>query len=175
MGRPINKRYFGPLSGTTGSPSSDTKDSEGRTLTNTSLYTLKGRGYNIPVYKARVAGGDLDIGGDAANGPYILAQKGSRKYRVTTSSGDGNCVLVNDDGSSGIAEGEMVLAGFLGGDAGGSSPIFIQKLTKHYATDFSGNRYKWYITNSGAGEDSSLANVLALVSASATTVGSDKI
>jgi hypothetical protein len=179
MGRPIDKRYFGRLEATSPkdptNPTTDGKDQTGRALTSTSLYTLKARGYNIPVYKARVVGGDLDIGGDAANTPYIIAQKGSRKYRVNTSSGQGNCVLVNDDGSSGIAAGEMVLAGFLGGDAGGSSPIFIQKLTKHYAADFSGNRYKWYITNSGAGEDSSLANVLALVDASATTVGADKI
>jgi hypothetical protein len=163
MGRPINKRYFGPLTGS-GLSSADGKDQAGNTLTNASLYSEKKLGYNIPVYKARVTGGDLDTGGDAAETPYIISQKGSKKYRVQTSDGVGNCVLVNDDGSSGIDEGEMVIAGFLGGDAGAGSPIFIQKLTKFYAIDFSGTRYKWHVAPN-SGEDSTLANVLVLTAA----------
>jgi hypothetical protein len=167
MGRPISKRYFGPLSGTTGTPSGDGYDQAGHNLSNTSNYTEKKRGFNIPVEQARVTGGDLDIGGDAAATPYIIAQKGSRKYRVMTSSGAGNCVLVDDDGSSEVTAGEMVIKGYVGGDAGvAGSGVAIKKLTKFYATDFSGNRYKWYVANDG----SSLQNVLVLVTGTDTSV-----
>ena len=165
MGRPINKRYFGPLTGTSGSPSGDGYDQAGNNLSNTSNYTEKKRGFNIPVEQARVIGGDLDIGGDAAATPYIVAQKGSRKYRVMTSSGEGICRLVNDDGSSQVTAGEMVIKGYLGGDSGNAG-IAIAKLTKFYAVDFSGNRYKWYVVNDG----SSLQNVIALVAASDETI-----
>jgi hypothetical protein len=168
MGRPINKRYFGPLDGA-GLASADGKDQAGNTLTNTSSYSEKKLGYNIPVYKARVPGGDMDVGGDASTSPYILAQKGSRKYRVMTSSGAGICRLVNDDGSSGIGDGEMVLAGWLGGDTGSGSPIFISKLTKFYAIDFNGTRYKWHVAP-GVGSDSSLANLIVLTVATDTSV-----
>lgn len=171
MGRPIPKRFFGPLSGTTGTPSGDGYTAAGHNTT--SGYSEKFTSYNIPVYKARIPGGslasptyDMDIGGDAANGPYIIAQKGARKYRVQTSDGAGNCVLVDDDGSSGIGPGEMVIAGFLGGDAGDGSPIFIKKITKFYAVDFNGTRYKWHVENDG----STLGNVLALSLATDTSI-----
>jgi hypothetical protein len=164
MGRPLNKRFFGPLSGTTGTPSGDGRDQHGTDITGGS-YSNKQKGYNIPVYKARIPGGTLasptyamDVGGDAGNLPYILAQKGSRKYRVRTADGDGNCVLVNDDGSSAVGPGEMVIAGFLSSDSGAGSPIFIKKLTKFFAVDFSNNRYTWYVDNDG----SSVGNVLVL-------------
>lgn len=172
MGRPLNKRFFGPLNGE-GLASSDTGDQVGNTLTDGSKYNLKGRGYNIPVEQACIIGGTLDIGGDGAPTPYIIAQKGTRKYRVMTSSGQGNCYLVNDDGSSQVTAGEMVIKGYLNGDSGNTG-IAIKKLTKFYATDFNGNRYKWYVAQ-GVGTDSSFANLLALVPATTTTVGSDKI
>lgn len=178
MGRPINKRYFGRLDPTSPkdptNPTQDGKDQTGRTLTNTNLYRIKARGYNIPVEQARIPGGDLDIGGDAANSPYIIAQKGSRKYRVNTSSGQGNCVLVDDDGSSNVGNGEMIIKGFLNGVTGDNPGIAIRKLTKHYAVDFNGNRYKWYVDDT-TGPDSALANVLVLISANATTSGGDPI
>lgn len=157
MGRPINKRYFGPLSGTTGTSSGDGYSAAGHNVSNTTNYSEKFRGFNIPVEQARVSGGDLDIGGDAAATPYIISQKGSRRYRVMTSSGEGICRLVNDDGSSQVTAGEMVIKGYLNGDSGNDG-IAIAKLTKFYAVDFSGNRYKWYVVNDG----SSLQNVLAL-------------
>lgn len=173
MGRPLPKKFFGRLEATTPkdptNPTQDGKDQTGRTITNTSLYSEKLRGYNIPVEQARIPGGDLDIGGDAANSPYIIAQKGSRKYRVNTSSGQGNCILVDDDGSSNVSDGEMVIKGFLSGDTGDGTGIAIKKLTKFYAIDFSGNRYKWYVDNT-TGPDSALANVLVLVSATDTSI-----
>lgn len=171
MGRPIPKRFFGPLSGTSGTPSGDGYTAAGHNTT--SGYSEKFTSYNIPVYKARIPGGslasptyDMDVGGDAANTPYIISQKGARKFRVHTSDGDGNCILVNDDGSSDIGPGEMVLAGFTSGDSGEGSPTFIQKLTRHYAVDFSGNRYKWYVANDG----SSVGNTIVLVAATDASV-----
>ena len=82
-----------------------------------------------------------------------------------TSSGEGTCRLVDDDGSSEVTAGEMVIKGYLNGDSGNSG-IAIAKLTKFYATDFSGNRYKWYVVNDG----SSFQNVLALVAATDASV-----
>lgn len=168
MGRPINKRFFGTFDATAQSatnPTADGKDQAGNDLSNTSNYSEKRLGFNIPVEQACVPGGELDIGGDASLTPYIMAQKGSRKYRVMTSSGAGNCTLVNDDGSSNVTGGEMVIKGYLNGDSGNTG-IAIRKLTKFYATDFSGNRYKWYVVNDG----SSLQNVIALVAATTASV-----
>lgn len=173
MGRPINKKYFGPLTGSSGTPSGDGYTQAGQNISNTSNYTEKRRGFNIPVYKARIPGGslasptyDMDVGGDASTTPYIIAQKGASKYRVQTADGVGNCILVNDDGSSAIGPGEMVIAGWLGGDPGNGQPIIIKKISKFYAVDFSGNRYKWHVDNDG----SSLANVLTLTAADDVTV-----
>ena len=172
MGRPLPKKFFGRLDTADKSainPTVDGKDQTGRTIINAALYSEKLRGYNIPVEQARIPGGDLDIGGDAAQSPYIIAQKGTSKYRVHTSSGEGNCILVNDDGSSQVSNGEMVIKGFLSGDTGDGTGIAIKKLTKFYATDFSGNRYKWYVDNT-TGPDSALANVLVLVAATDTSI-----
>ena len=161
MGRPIGKEFFGSINeDIAGSPSADGKDAQGRTTTG-ATFRKKDKGFNIPVAQARIPGGDADIGGDAAETPFIIAQKGSKKYRVSTSSGAGNCVLVNDDGSSTVGDGEMVILGYTDGDSGNSSGIAIAKLTKHYAVDFNGNRYKWHVENRLA-EDSSLANTLML-------------
>ena len=166
MGRPINKRFFGPLSGTTGSASGDGYAGSGQNVSNTGTYSEKQRGFNIPVEQARIAGGELDIGGDGAATPYIISQKGSRKYRVMTSSGAGNCILVDDDGSSNVSNGEMLIKGYLNGI--GQPGIAIKKLTKYYAIDFNNNRYKWYVDNNAG--DSSLANVLILTVATDTSV-----
>lgn len=165
MGRPINKRYFGPLTGTSGTPSGDGYDQAGHDLSDTNAYSEKKVGFNIPVEQARVIGGDLDIGGAASATPYIISQKGSRRYRVMTSSGEGICRLVDDDGSSQVTDGEMVIKGYLNGDSGNTG-VAIAKLTKFYAVDFSGNRYKWYVVNDG----SSFQNVLALVAATTASV-----
>ena len=172
MGRPINKRYFGSLDAAVAksadNPTVDGKDQAGHALSNTSNYTEKKRGFNIPVEQACIPGGELDIGGEASKTPYILAQKGASKYRVQTSSGAGNCVLVDDDGSSQVTAGEMVIKGFLSGDTG-QGGVAIKKITKFYATDFNGNRYKWYVDNT-TGPDSTLANVLVLVTGTDTSV-----
>jgi hypothetical protein len=172
MGRPINKRYFGALTDATAqsatNPTQDGKDQAGNTLTNPALYTEKKLGYNIPVLAARVPGQTEVTGGEGAEYPFIQSQKASRAYRVRTSATAahvGTCRLVNK-AIGALLEGEMLLQGkLLSND---NSTVLIAKLTKFYATDFSGNRYKWYV-EPYSGEDSSQANALILVPA--TTAG----
>jgi hypothetical protein len=172
MGRPINKRFFGSLDGgvaqSATNPSVDGKSAAGQDLSNTSNYTEKRLGFNIPVYAARVPGQSQVTGGEGGDYPFIVAQKGSRKYRVRTSataSHIGNCTLVNK--TTGLVEGEMSLQGkLLSND---NATILISKLTKFYATDFSGNRYKWYVAPF-SGEDSTQANTLILVPATTANV-----
>jgi len=170
MGRPINKRYFGSLdSGVAQSatnPTVDGKSQAGQDLSDDNAYFKKNLGFNIPVYAARVPGQLQVTGGEGGDYPFIVAQKGSRKYRVRTSataSHISNCTLVNK--TTGLAEGEMSIQGKLNTDD--NVTVLISKLTKFYATDFNGNRYKWYVS-SFIGEDSTQANALVLVSA--TTV-----
>ena len=172
MGRPISKRYFGSLdSGVAQSatnPTVDGKDQAGHTLTDSGTYSEKKLGWNIPVYAARVPGQSQVTGGEGGDYPFIVAQKGSKKYRVRTSataSHIGNCVLVNK--TTGLAEGEMSLQGKL--STNDNVTVLIAKLTKFYAVDFSGNRYKWYVAPY-IGEDSTQANVLVLTPATEASV-----
>lgn len=147
MGRPLPRKKFGPTDGTTPA-SGDTWSADGENQVGNTTNT----GYNIPVYKARVTGGQMDSM-DNGNGPYILKQKSARRFQVRTDDGDGVCLLVNDDGSSGIAEGEMVIQGFTSGDNGA---VYIRKISGRKAYDFSGNAYKWEVQND------STANLLVL-------------
>ena len=173
MGRPINKRFFGSLdSGVAQSatnPSVDGSAASGQNLSNTSNYTEKRLGFNIPVYSGRVIGQTEVTGGEGGDYPFIQAQKGSRSYRVRTSATAahvGTCRLVNKAAGT-LLQGEMLLQGkLLSND---NTTIAIAKLTKFYATDFSGNRYKWYVAPF-SGEDSTQANTLILVPATTANV-----
>jgi hypothetical protein len=157
MGRPLQRKNFGPLDSTTstsGYPDTgDGRDEHGYNTTSNPDYR---KGYNIPVYKARVAtGAAMDVGDGGDSNLYILAQKGSRRFRVSSASnGVGVCTLVNDDGSSEIEAGEMVIRGFIGGAI--DSPVFIRKVSGRKMYDFSGNAYTWYVDND------STANILIL-------------
>jgi hypothetical protein len=151
MGRPLGRKNFGPLgstSSTTGYPDSgDGRDQRG--VDTTSASTDRQKGYNIPVYKARIPGGEMDVQSAGAENLYILAQKGARRFKVySAANGVGVCKLVNDDGSSGIDDGEMVLRGFVGTD--GSTSKFIAKISGRKAYDFDGNAYTWYVENDSA-------------------------
>lgn len=175
MGRPINRRHFGSLDGSVAksatNPTVDGSDQAGHDLSNTSNYSEKKLGFNIPVYGARVPGQSAVYNGIGGDYPFIVAQKGSRKYRVRTSataSHIGNCVLVNK--LTGLAEGEMVLQGWIDSNTGSAeSGRLIQKLTKFYAVDFNGNRYKWYVSST-SGEDSTQSNTLVLKTATTANV-----
>jgi hypothetical protein len=182
MGRPINKRYFGSTKAATAqsaqNPTVDGKDQAGNTLTSTSSYSEKKLGYNMPVYSARVSNNgttqtEVQIDPAVSEYPYIVKQTGSRSYLVRTSataSHVGRCKLVNKAAGT-LAAGEMILQGYPSGDAGAGDPVNIARLTKFYAIDFSGNRYKWYVDfRSTAGNDSTMANVLILAAVTDLTI-----
>jgi hypothetical protein len=137
MGRPINKRFFGGIIGS----SAD--------ITN-----------NIPVEAAFIAGtartaheGNAEI--------HIVKQKSARKFEVKGHDDvpAAICRLVdkaNWDDSSTVTEGQMVIIGYYNGQA-----KTLRSLTNKIATDFNSVRYKWAI-NSGVGDDSSTTNVIIL-------------
>lgn len=180
MARPINKRYFGSTKAATAqsaqNPTVDGKDQAGNTLTNTSSYSEKKLGYNIPVHSARVSNAgttysEVQFNPASSEYPYIVKQTGAKTYLVRTSATTehvGKCKLVNGTAGA-LNAGEMILQGFLSGDAGDGTPINIARLTKFYAYDFSGNRYKWYV-NYTSGNDSTLANVLVLATATTASI-----
>lgn len=163
MGRPLKRKNFGPLDSTdntTGYPDSgDGRDQRGVDTTTTTV--AREKGYNIPVWKARVGtvadGVDMDVA-ETDNSLYILEQKGSRRFRVfSTANGVGICKLVDDDGSSEVGDNEMVLRGFVGGNPGAAgTAVYIRKLSGKKAYGFDGNIYTWYV------EDDSSQNVLVL-------------
>ena len=163
MGRPLKRKNFGPLdstTSTTGYP--DTGDGRDQKGTNTTTTTIsREKGYNIPVWKARVGaaadGVDMDVA-ETNNDLYILEQKGARRFRVSSAAnGIGVCKLVDDDGSSQIGDNEMVIRGFLGGNPGAAgTQVYIRKISGKKAYDFSGNAYTWYV------EDDSSQNILVL-------------
>ena len=88
---------------------------------------------NYPVVKCRVY-----ITGQSEEDGWIVRQKGSTKYLVQgASSGvQGTCVLSNEADTS-LSEGNMTIS-FTTGD---SSLVRIQRLTNHWAVDFSNTRY----------------------------------
>lgn len=175
MGRPINQRYFGVKSAAAKSvtnPTADGSDQAGHVLTNDTLYSEKKMGYNLPVLAARVANAGTTYaevaGGTSDTYPYIVKQTGSKTYLVRTSATAahvGRCKLVNKAVGA-LSAGEMVLQGQLSTDD--NTVINVARLTKFYAIDFSGNRYKWHVAPY-SGSDSTLANALILTVA--TTAG----
>ena len=79
-----------------------------------------------------------DIGGTDFEG-YIVAQKGSKTFRVSNDAGSsvGECILVNK--ITGHAAGEMSIVGLT--PAGEAKAI--QKITAHKAVDYDGNVWTW--------------------------------
>tara|TARA_B110000503_G_scaffold137376_1_gene221480 strand:+ start:4851 stop:5330 length:480 start_codon:yes stop_codon:yes gene_type:complete len=156
MGRPLKRKNFGPLgstTSTTGYP--DTGDGRDQHGIDTTSLATKEKGYNIPVYKARIVGAEMDIADGAASNLFILSQKGARRFKIySASNGIGVCKLVDNDGSSGVADGEMVVRGFV--DTNGGEAVYIKKISGKKAYDFNNNAYTWYVEN-----DSS-TNVLIL-------------
>ena len=110
-------------------------------------------GINLPVQLAKVGATEVE-GAPGAEFPYVLWQKGARRFRVRLSSElDGTCKLVS--GESALASGEMVLKGFVD-DAGEGVPL--RKISGRRAYDFNSNAYTWYV----AGDGSSLENRIVL-------------
>ena len=80
--------------------------------------------------------------GSLSTASYIVKQRGAKTYDVTA---DGTtvyrCTLVVGEPA---ANGEMRILGSTTGLAPATTAI--AKLTKRVATDFSGNRYTWYLS-----------------------------
>jgi len=138
MGRPINKKYFGGIVGS----SAD--------ITN-----------NIPVQSAFI-GGHAHTAHDGSAELYIVKQKSARRFVVYSHDDQGITAIcrltdaANVDDSTQITEGEMVIVGYINGQA-----KTLRSLTNKIATDFDGVRYKWAI-NSAVGDDSATTNVIIL-------------
>lgn len=94
------------------------------------------------------------IGGGNETDVFIVKQKGSRKYKVQDKSGGDTVVAKLVSGTPG-ADGEMRLTGYApqaGGGRDETAPIYIAKLNKRLATDFSGNRYTWRLINDSSAD-----------------------
>jgi hypothetical protein len=122
MGRPINKRYFGALTGTGNN--------------------------NIPVEGAFIDG-VATFSAPAAE-IFIVKQKSARKFLVqsATSGNQALCRLVDKAGAGedstafGLTAGEMVIVGYVNGEG---ATVTIRSLTNKVATDFNSVRYKWSV------------------------------
>lgn len=83
----------------------------------------------------------------------ILKQRGRKTFvvcqvgNIGTTSAYTTAKLVSTTPAS---AGEMTLVGYVGGN--GAQPTYLQKITKRLATDFSGNRYKWYLVNDSSND-----------------------
>lgn len=120
MGRPIKKRFFGPVN----SPAAGAGTEPGF-ATNAGSF-----GITLLAYLT---------GGTQALTSVINRQVGSNKYMVTNADGTGKVVLVNDNTP---AEGQGYLVGYLSG-----SPVAIRKLTARKAIGFDNTRYHWEAQN----------------------------
>jgi len=75
---------------------------------------------------------------------WLSKQRGSKTYLVTR---DGTSFFTGVlQSSTANADGEISMTAFLAGGAD-ASVVYIAKLTKRVAIDFSGNRYTWRLTN----------------------------
>jgi hypothetical protein len=114
MGRPINKRYLGTLSSTDGGtmPKGDSE-------------------FNIRV--------ECDTGNGAVDDGFILAQKGTNKFKVSDGTTVLDCRLV-DKATASLVEGEMVAFGTNGSTG---ERITLKKLFNRTVVDFNNNRFTW--------------------------------
>lgn len=156
MGRPLSRKYFGSQNAADAAdPTQDGEDIHGNGVTNNAFPKLNENAWNFPVFAAYIPGGAPTGGDDEPNADlYIVAQKGPNRFKVKTNDGIGVCKLVDDDGSTTLDEGQMVISGyidpFVAGDSanyGSGTRINLKKINGSKAYDFSGNQYRWYVEN----------------------------
>ena len=83
----------------------------------------------------------------------IIKQRGAKTFvvcRVGDIGTTANYTTAVLQDSTPDAAGEMSIVGWIGGNGGAS--VFIAKITKRVATDFSGNRYTWYLENDSSND-----------------------
>ena len=78
----------------------------------------------------------------ATNFAYIYKQRGKSTYVLKNQAG--THALFKLQATTPMANGQMQIRGY---KPVGGVYVAIAKLTKRLATDFSGNRYKWYLQN----------------------------
>lgn len=101
------------------------------------------RGIRVEAYAGGVAYTDATYN-STTNYAYIYKQRGAKTFVLKNQAGTnlGPCVMQSTTPS---ANGQMRMYGYVGGNGAQLTPI--AKITKRVATDFSGNRYKWFIVN----------------------------
>ena len=114
MGRPLNKRFLGD-------PATPDQRVIGTETEN-----------NFRV--------ECNTGNGAVDTGYIVAQKGTNKFKVTDGTTVKDCRLVNK-ATAALAVGEMVMFG----SNGTGNRIPLKKVTGHKAVDFNNNQYTWEI------------------------------
>lgn len=102
-------------------------------------------GPKIPVDAAGFAN-KVQITEESTPDVYIVKQKGARRFKVAHLE-DGDtyvCKLVDKsyNDSSAVVAGEMVIVGYLNGQA-----VRLRKLNNRTCADFNGNRYKWALSD----------------------------
>ena len=122
MGRPLRKDIFGT-------------DAIG-------TYATTSTGVRIDFYDASLRDDGVIIKQRGAK-TFVVARIGN----IGTSTAYTTAVLVSDTPN---AAGEMNLFGFIGGN--GAQRTNLAKITKRVATDFSGNRYTWYLENDSSND-----------------------
>jgi hypothetical protein len=82
------------------------------------------------------------------NYAYIYKQRGAVTFVVQNQAGTkATCKL---QAAIPATNGAMRINGYIGGNA--ASPTPLAKITKRVATDFSGNRYTWYLENDSSAD-----------------------
>jgi hypothetical protein len=83
----------------------------------------------------------------------IIKQRGAKTFvvcRVGDIGTTANYVTAVLQNSAPNAANEMSLVGYINGN--GSSETYLAKITKRVATDFSGNRYTWFLVNDSSND-----------------------
>ena len=128
MGRPVNKKYFGATEGSVGT-----------------------EGNNFTVI--------ADTGNGAVENAVIVNQRSSVKFTVSDDpdliSGTQLVCKLVDKAVASVAEGEMVIQGFITGGEG-ANIVNVKRLYNRICHGFDGKKYKWAIV------DDSTANYLEL-------------
>ena len=114
------------------------KDVNGVEVLGTFGGTIAGAGVDTSA-GIRVSG---RFGGTTNTDYFLVKQRGAKTYIV---SRDGSTMQLGVLAPAVTNNGDIVILGSVAGVTPGN--IAIAKLTKRIATDFSGNRYTWYLRN----------------------------
>jgi hypothetical protein len=115
------------------------KDVKGNLVTGD--YTTSAAGIRVSAY----------FGGSLRDDCFIVKQKGGRSYLVQDKSDSTTFVCKLISGTP-DANGEMRLVGYTAPTEAEASLVELSKLQKRTATDFSGNRYSWYLENDSSAD-----------------------